>query len=731
MTNANMTNANTMFAGVSRRGVLTSGLAAGVLVAFHLPIGAAVNEPQQPPDDTNGKFAPNAFIRIDKAGVTTLVMPQVEMGQGIYTAVAMILAEELDADFARVVLEHAPPNDKLYGNPTFGLQVTGNSNSVRAFWMPLRKAGAQARAMLVGAAAQQWQVDAASCTTSNGMVVHAASGRQLGYGDLAEAAETQKISGDVVLKDPKNFNLVGKPLKRLDTPDKVNGKAVYGIDAILPGLKFATLAACPVFGGKVGSVDDRAAKQIPGVRQIVVLDDAVAVVGDHMWAAKQGVEALVITWNEGPNAKVSSSDIWADLRAASEKDGAVALSKGDVVKGLATGEKYEAAYELPFLAHATMEPLNCTVHLKPDSCEIWTGTQIMTRVQSSAAKAAGLPVDKVTVHNHLLGGGFGRKLEPDMVVTAVLIARHVEGPVKVVWTREQDIQHDVYRPVYRDTITASLSEGRVVGWKYRVTGSAILARWLPPAFQKGIDIDAIDSAADTPYDIPNMHVEYVRAEPPAVPTGFWRGVGPNNNVFAIECFMDELARKADKDPIVFRRDMLGKTPRLKAALDLVAEKSGWGGSLPPRVGRGVSVQPSFGSFIATVVEAEVDSQGEVYLRRITTAVDTGIAVNPDTIAAQLQGGLIFGLTAALYGEITIDKGRVQQSNFNDYRMLRINQVPNIEVHVIKSGEAPGGIGETGCTAGPPALRNAIYAATGVALRRLPIDRKLIAAGKRA
>jgi len=726
-----MTNPNTIFAGISRRGVLTGGLAAGVLVAFHLPIGAAVNEPLQPPDDTNGKFAPNAFIRIDKTGVTTLVMPQVEMGQGIYTAVAMILAEELDADFSRVVLEHAPPNDKLYGNPTFGLQVTGNSNSVRAFWMPLRKAGAQARAMLVGAAAQQWLVDVASCTTSNGMVVHAASGRQLGYGDLAEAAETQKISGDVVLKDPKNFNLVGKPLKRLDTPDKVNGKAVYGIDAMLPGLKFATLAACPVFGGKVGSVDDRAAKQIPGVRQVVVLDDAVAVVGDHMWAAKQGVEALVITWNEGPNAKVSSSDIWADLRAASEKDGAVALSKGDIAKGLATGEKYEAAFELPFLAHATMEPLNCTVHLKPDSCEIWTGTQIVTRVQSSAAKAAGLPVDKVTVNNHLLGGGFGRKLEPDMVVTAVLIARHVDGPVKVVWTREQDIQHDVYRPVYRDTISASLSEGRVVGWKYRVTGSAILARWLPPAFQKGIDIDAIDSAADTPYDIPNMHVEYVRAEPPAVPTGFWRGVGPNNNVFAIECFMDELARKADKDPVAFRRDMLGKTPRLKAALDLVAEKSGWGGSLPPRVGRGVSVQPSFGSFIATVVEAEVDSDGEVYLRRITTAVDTGIAVNPDTIAAQLQGGLIFGLTAALYGEITIDKGRVQQSNFNDYRMLRINQVPNIEVHVIKSGEAPGGIGETGCTAGPPALRNAIYAATGVALRRLPIDRQLIAAGKRA
>jgi isoquinoline 1-oxidoreductase beta subunit len=721
---------NTVFERVSRRGVVAGGLAAGFLVAFHLPIRAAANEPLQPPDDTTGKFAPNAFIRIDKTGLTTLVMPQVEMGQGIYTAVAMILAEELDADFSRVFLEHAPPNDKLYGNPTFGLQVTGNSNSIRAFWMPLRKAGAQARAMLVAAAARQWQVDAAGCTTSNGMVVHAASGRRLGYGALAEAAEAQTISGDVVLKDPNNFNLVGKPLKRFDTPDKVNGKAVYGIDAILPGLKFATLAACPVFGGKVGSVDDRAAKQIQGVRQVVVLDDAVAVVGDHMWAAKKGMEALVITWNEGPNANINSSDIWADLRAASEKDGAVALSRGDVAKGLATGEKYEAAFELPFLAHATMEPLNCTVHLKPDSCEVWTGTQIVTRVQSEAAKAAGLPVDKVAVYNHLLGGGFGRKLEPDMVVMAVRIAKHVDGPVKVVWTREEDIQHDVYRPVYRDMITASLSEGKVVGWKYRVTGSAVLARWLPPAFQKGIDIDAIDSAADTPYDIPNIHVEYVRAEPPAVPTGFWRGVGPNNNVFAIECFMDELARKAGKDPVVFRRDMLGKTPRLKAALDLVAEKAGWGGSLPPRVGRGVSVQPSFGSYIASVVEAEVDSQGEVYLRRVTIAVDTGIAVNPDIIAAQLQGGLVFGLTAALYGEITIDKGRVQQSNFNDYRMLRINQVPNIEVHVIKSGESPGGIGEAGCTAGPAALRNAIYAATGVALRWLPIDRKLIAAGKK-
>jgi isoquinoline 1-oxidoreductase subunit beta len=718
----------TMLADVSRRSLLTGGLASGFLLAFHVPV-RAVNEPVQPPDETVGKFAPNAFIRIDHFGKTTLVMPQVEMGQGTYTSISAILAEELDANFAQVSVEHAPPSDKLYANPIFGIQVTGNSNSVRSFWKPLRTAGANARVMLVQAAAQQWQVDPASCTTAKGEVLHAASGRKLSYGELVDAANAQEPPKNVVLKDPKDFVLIGKPLKRLDTPDKVNGNVVYGIDAMLPDMKFATLKACPIFGGKVAKVDDSAAKKVPGVQKIVVLDDLVAVVGDHMWAAKKGLDALKIDWDGGPHAQLSSNDIWKQLRAASEKDGVVARSDGDIAKGLATGERLEAAYELPFLAHATMEPVNATVHLTPVSCEVWTGTQVLARVQSEAAKAAGLPVEKVIAHNHLLGGGFGRKLEPDMVVKAVRIAKHVDGPVKVVWTREEDIQHDIYRPVYRDTIAATLSDGKIVGWKYRVSGSSVIARWLPPAFQKGIDIDAVDSAVDIPYEIPNVHVEYVRVEPPAVPTGFWRGVGPNNNVFAIECFVDELARKAGKDPVEFRRSMLGKHPRFLAALDLAAEKSGWGQTLTARVGRGVCLQPSFASFIVTVVEAEVDELGEVNLRRVTSAVDTGIAVNPDTIVAQLEGGLIFGLTAALYGEITIDKGRVQQSNFNDYRMLRIDQAPKIEVHLIKSGEAPGGIGETGATAGPPALRNAIYAATGVALRRLPIDRALIAGGK--
>src|SRR5882724_8090089 len=731
MTSSEKTAARKISDSVSRRALLSSGLAGGFLLAFHLPLSAAVNEPNQPPDVTDGKFSPNAFIRIDAEGATTLVMPQVEMGQGIYTAISMILAEELDADWSKVTLQHAPANEKLYGNPIFIIQATGGSTSVRAFWKPLREAGATARAMLVQAAAAQWQVDPASCSTSKGEVTHKESGRTLAYGALAQAAGGQIPPKDVPLKDPKNFVYIGQPLKRLDTPDKVNGKAVYGIDAMLPDLKFATLAQSPVFGGKVGKVDDSAAKKIPGVRQIVVLDDLVAVVGDHMWAAKKGLDALAIDWDEGPNARLSSKDIWQDLRTASEKDGVVAKSEGDIARGLATGERMDTSYELPFLAHATMEPLNATVHCKPDSCEIWTGTQIMARVQSEAAKALGLPVDKVTVNQHLLGGGFGRKLEPDMVVAAVRIAKQVDGPVKVVWTREEDIQHDIYRPVYRDTIAATLSGGKIAAWKYKIAGSAVIARWLPPAFQKGIDIDAIDSAVDIPYDIPNIQVEYVRAEPPAVPTGFWRGVGPNNNVFAIECFMDELARKAGKDPIEFRRSMLGKQPRFLGALNLVAEKSNWGQPLPARVGRGVCVQPSFASFIATVVEAEVDEHGEVRLRRVTSAVDTGIAVNPDTIVAQLQGGLIFGLTAALYGEVTVKNGRVEQSNFNDYRMLRIDQVPSIEVYVIKSGEAPGGIGENGTTAGPPALRNAIYAATGIALRRLPIDRDVLAGRKSA
>jgi isoquinoline 1-oxidoreductase subunit beta len=718
----------------SRRAFLGAGAAAGgaFLLGFYLPLGAG---PRAAVQGAGQRFEPNAFIRIDRQGVTTLVMPQVEMGQGIYTALAMVLAEELDVGAEQVVLETAPPNDQLYGNPIFGLQATGGSTSVRAFWMPMRKAGASARAVLLQAAAKMWNVDVAGCQTEHGEVTHGASGKKIGYGALVEHAAGVLPPKDPPLKAVSAFKLVGQPLKRYDTPDKVNGKLQYGIDVMPAGVKFATLALCPQFGGTVDRVDDSKARSLPGVRQVVVLDDVVAVVGEHMWAAKQGLAALNILWKSGPHATVDTNEVWQQLRAAGNGEGVTAKAVGDANKALSQGERVEAEFELPFLAHATMEPLNCTAHVRPDSCEVWVGSQVLSRAQAVAAKVTGLPLEKVTIHNYLIGGGFGRRLEVDYVEIAVRIAQKVDGPVKVVWTREEDLQHDVYRPVYQDRMAASVSGGKIVGWRHRIVGSAIIARWLAPAFQKGIDIDAVDAAIDQPYDLPDMRIEYVRNEPPGVPTGFWRGVGPNNNVFAIEGFMDELARKVGQDPIAFRRGLLQKNPRMTAALELVASKAGWGGPLVAknggRVGRGICAQAAFGSFIATVAEVEVDGAGEVQVHRLVCAVDTGIVVNPDSVIAQLQGGLIFGLTAALYGEITVEKGRVQQSNFHDYRMLRIDQTPLIEVHLIPSGEAPGGIGETGTTAGPPAVRNAVFAATGIALRRLPIDRAVLAGKKDA
>jgi isoquinoline 1-oxidoreductase subunit beta len=711
--------------GVSRRRLFGMTGAAALVVGFCIPLRQASATAE------SAAFAPNAFIRVDGQGDVTLVMPQVEMGQGTYTSISMILAEELDADWDHVRVEHAPPDEAHYANPMLTIQATGNSNSVRAWWMPLRKAGAGARACLVQAAAAGWSAAVSECRTENGEVIHDRTSRRLAYGNLAARAAAFTPPKDPPLKDPSAFRLIGRPLKRLDTPDKTNGAAKYGIDAMPPGVKFATLAQSPVLGGTVAHVDDTQAKAVPGVRQIVVLDDLVAVVGDHTWAAKCGLDALAVTWNDGPNGGVSTDQIWSQLRKASAREGAIAKDVGDVAKAFGPGgetssDVFTATYEMPLLAHACMEPLNCTVHVTPTSAEAWIGSQVLERVHAAVAKAAGLPEAQVTVHNHLIGGGFGRRLEPDMAYAAARIAKRVDGPVKVVWTREEDVRHDVYRPAYHDILWARVDDGRIVGWKHRVSGSAVMARFLPPFFHKGVDPDGVDSAQDAPYDLENHRVEFNREEPPGIVTGFWRGVGPNNNVFAIESFIEELARKAGQDPIAFRRAHLNKTPRLQAALDLVRDQSGWGQPLPPRCGRGIAVQLSFASFIATVIECEVDAAGEVALRRATCAVDTGMVVNPNTVMAQLQGGLIFGLTAARYGEITLEKGRVQQSNFHDYRMLRIDQAPLIEVHLIKSGEPPGGIGETGTTASIPALRNAIYAATGVALRRMPIDRSLLA-----
>jgi isoquinoline 1-oxidoreductase subunit beta len=681
--------------------------------------------------ESDADFAPNAFVRIDPDGKITFTIPQVEMGQGIYTALSMLLAEELDAPFEHVTAVAAPPNDKLYGNPLLGFQVTGGSTSVRAFWKPMRIAGAAARAMLVQAAAAKWSVDPSSCRAENGAVLHDPTAQKAVYGELVQAAAVLTRPQNPPLKPAADFKLIGKSLKRLDTPNKVNGKAVYGIDARPTGVKIATLASCPVFGGKVAHVNDGRATTVPGVRQVIVLDDLVAVVGDHMWAAKKGLDALEITWDEGPNAAMSTADVLNGLVTASEKAGAVAKSTGDIAKALGEGTKLEATYHVPFLAHAPMEPMNCAVHVRPDACEIWVGNQVITRAQAIAAKVTGLPLEKVIVHNHLIGGGFGRRLEVDYIAKAVRIAQKVDGPVKVIWTREEDIQQALYRPFYFDRFQASLSNGRIAAWSHRIAGSSILARWAPPLFKDGLDGDAVDGAIDFPYDTPSLHVEYVHAEPPGVPTCFWRSVGPGHNIFVVESFVDEMAHAAGQDPVTFRRTHLTKEPRLLACLNLAAEKAGWGGALPARIGRGVACQSVFGSYVAAIVEAEVDNEGEIAIRRVTAAVDCGTAVNPDSIEAQIQGGLIFGLTAALYNEITIARGRVQQSNFNNYRMMRINETPAIEVHLIRNGEAPGGLGEPGTSIAGPALANALFAATGARLRSLPVDRKQLAQRKAA
>jgi len=676
-------------------------------------------------------FAPNAFIRIGRDGGIILTMPYVEMGQGTYTSISMLIAEELEVDLNQVSVEHAPPNEKLYGNPLLGgIQATGNSNAIRAAWQPLRQAGATARTMLVAAAAKGWKVDPASCRAQSGEVLHAPTGRRIKYGKLAADAARLPVAENVALKRPQDFKLIGTPAKRLDAPSKVNGTAVYGIDVRPPGVKIATLAQSPVFGGRVKSVDDAAAKAVKGVRQIVRLDDAIAVVADHMGAAKKGLAALVIEWDDGPHAKLATEEIVHELEKATLNSGAVAENIGDADKAM-TGAvaKVEATYQVPFLAHAAMEPMNCTVHVRKDGCEVWVGNQVLGRAQAVAAKTAGLPLDKVVVHNHLIGGGFGRRLEVDGVIRAVEIAKQVDGPVKVVWTREEDIQHDMYRPYFFDRISAGLDEkGRPVAWNHRFAGSSVIARWVPPAFNNGLDPDTTEGAINLAYALPNLRVEFLRVEPPAIPTAFWRSVGPSHNVFVTESFMDELAVAAKQDPVAYRRALLDKAPRAKAVLDLAADKAGWGQPLPKGIGRGVSVQFVFGTYMAQVAEVEVASDGAVRVRRVVCAVDCGTVINPDTVRAQIQGAIVFGITSALYGEITIKDGRVEQTNFDTYQILRINEAPAIEVHIVQSAELPGGMGEAGTSLIAPALTNAIFASTGKRLRKLPIDKAQLKSG---
>jgi isoquinoline 1-oxidoreductase subunit beta len=569
----------------------------------------------------------------------------------------------------------------------------------------------------VSAAAQRWNVDPASCRAQSGEVLHVPTTRRLKYGELAVDAARIPIPDNVALKRPEDFKLIGTPAKRLDTPAKVKGTAVYGIDARPPGVKIATLVQSPVFGGRVKSVDDTAARAVKGVRQIVRLDDAVAVVADHMGAA------LVIEWDEGPHAKLTTKDIADELEKASLSQGAVAQTIGDVSSAMASAAtRVEAIYQVPFLAHATMEPMNCTAHVRRDGCEIWVGTQVPARAQAAAAKTTGLPVDKVVVHNHLIGGGFGRRLDVDGVIRAVQIGQHVEGPVKVMWTREEDIQHDMYRPYWFDRMSAGVDDkGRPVAWSHRFAGSSVASRWAPPWFKNGLDPDSTEGAVDLVYALPNMHVDYVRVEPPGIPTAFWRSVGPSHTVFVVESFMDELAAAAKQDPVAYRLALLDKTPRAKAVLALAAESAGWGQPLHERVGRGVSLQHVFASYMAQVAEVEVSKDGSVRVRRVVCAVDCGTVINPDTVRAQVQSAIIFGITAALHGQITVKDGRVEQTSFDTYQMLRMNEAPAIEVHIVQNAELPGGMGECGTSCIVPAIANAIFAATGERLRRMPVD----------
>jgi isoquinoline 1-oxidoreductase subunit beta len=614
------------------------------------------------------------------------------------------------------------PAAPAYFNPLFGVQGTGGSTSVRSSWGPLTKAGAAAREMLIAAAARQWYVEPSACHAENGAVVHTATNKRLSYGALAEAAAKLPVPANPALKDPKNYKYIGKPVKRLDTPAKTNGKAGFGIDVRVPNMHHAVMARCPVFGGKVKSFDATKAKAIRGVKQVLQISSGVAVVADNTWSAMEGRRALQIEWDEGPSAAVSSESIRKLYLESAEKTGAIARKDGDVEPALAgAAKKVEAAYEVPFLAHATMEPMNCAADVRADGCDIYAPTQFQTFNQNTGAKLTGLKPEQVRVHTTFLGGGFGRRAEQDFVVEAVEISKAISAPVQVTWSREDDMQHDFYRPAAYSRLVGGLdADGWPVAWKSRIVSPSIMSRFFPGSVKNGLDDSSVEGQANSKYAIPNFLVEYVLTET-SVPVGFWRSVGNSQNGYITECFVEELAKAAAKDSFEFRRKLLANAPRHRGVLELAAEKAGWGKPLPAGQTRGIAMVESFGSFVAEVAEVSVNRKsGEVKVHRVVCAVDCGRHVNPDTIAAQMEGGIVYGLTAALKGQITIDKGRVEQGNFNDYEMLRLNEMPKVEVHIVPSNEPPGGCGEPGTPPIAPAVCNAILAATGKPIRRLPI-----------
>jgi isoquinoline 1-oxidoreductase beta subunit len=667
----------------------------------------------------------NAYVRIKPDGVITLVMCKVEMGQGTYTSLPMLIAEELEVGLDAIQVEAAPPDPAVYGFD--GDQSTGGSTSIRQCWLPLRQAGATARMMLIATAAQTWGVPADQCHAESGAVIHQASGRRLGYGALATRAAHAPVPPAPKLKSAAEFKLIGRNTPRRDSPAKVNGSATFGIDIILPGLRIAALAISPVQGGTVvRPLRTAAALAVRGVQQVVDEGDLVAVVADNTWTALKGLAALDAQWHDGPNGQVQQAMLVAQLDAATREPGAIAQKTGDPGTAMAqAAARIEALYHQPLLAHATMEPMNCTVHWHDDKCEIWVGNQAPDRAVEKLA-ALGLKPSQIQLHNQLIGGGFGRRLEVDGIVIAARIARQVQGPVKVVWSREQDIQHDMYRPCYADRLRAGVdANGVPVAWFHTIAGSAVSEVYSGQPNKNGVDDDAVEAAANTIYQFSNMQVSFVRCEPRGVPTSWWRGVGPTRSVFVVESFIDELAAAAKRDPVQYRRALL-KEPRMLAVLDAAAARADWGKPLPARHGRGVSLQYAFGSYLTQIVEVSVSQDLQVRVDRVVCVLDCGQMINPDTLHAQLEGGVVFGLSAVLHGEITIANGRVQQSNFNDYRVQRLSESPRIETHLIASAESPGGVGETGTACVAAAVCNAVYAAIGKRIRSLPISRGISA-----
>ena len=701
---------------LTRRVFLKSATAAGggLVLGGYLPIGAG------PALDAAGTFEPNVWIRINADDSVRIMLTMLEMGQGVMTSMPMLVAEELDFDWTRIKTEWAPADAK-YGNPNFGgAQLTAGSNSVRGMWKLLREAGATARAMLVTAAAQAWAVPENSVTTDKGEVIHQASRRRLKYGALVDKAAALPVPKSISLKDPKQFKLLGQSLPRLDIPEKVNGTAVFGIDVKLPGLLTARVVRCPVFGGKVASFNADKAKGVPGVRFVTPISSGIAVVADNYWAASKGAEALQITWNEGALATLNSADIMKKYVDLAQQPGKVARNDGNSNGALdGAARKFERTYEAPFLAHATMEPMNCTADVKAGSCDVYVPTQGQTASHAAAVAASGLSADKVKVHTTYMGGGFGRRGEADFVTDAVETSKAVGRPVKIVWTREDDMQHDYYRPVSYARMWGALDQsGKPTVFMQRMVQQSLLKR-LGPLPPDGVDRISVDGSATLPYDIPNIRVEYTETDP-GIPYGFWRSVGASFQGFVVEAFMDELATSAGKDPYQFRRDLLGKAPRHRAVLELAAEKSGWGTPLPAGRGRGIAVMEAFGSILAQVTEVSVDQQGAVKVHKVVCTVDTGWVINPDTIKAQMEGGIVYGLTAALKGEITIKNGRVEQRHFNDYQMMRHTDMPQIDVYIVPSTETPGGIGEPSTALAAGSLVNAVFAATGKRIYSLPI-----------